>query len=90
MASIQRLPSGKWRALIRKKGITPISATFETEKLAKTFAKEKERQLEEIKATGRTAAPKGSTVAHYIDDYLDYIQRGGTLQRSFLFIYKAV
>ncbi|KHL75778.1 hypothetical protein PpSQ1_03475 [Pseudomonas putida] len=54
MASIQRLPSGKWRALIRKKGITPISATFETEKLAK----ERERQLEEIKATDRTAAPR--------------------------------
>ncbi|WP_146011281.1 site-specific integrase [Pseudomonas sp. AD21] len=90
MASIHQLPSGKWRALIRKKGITPISATFMTEKLAKTFAKEKERQLEEIKATGRTAAPKGSTVAHYIDDYLDYIQRGRTLQRSALFIYKAL
>ncbi len=58
MASIHQLPSGKWRALIRKKGITPISATFVTEKLAKTFAKEKERQLEEIKATGRTAAPR--------------------------------
>ena len=90
MASIQQLPSGKWRALIRKKGITPISATFETEKLAKAFAKEKERQLEEIRATGRTSAPKGSTVAHYIDDYLDYIQRGRTLQRSALFIYSAL
>lgn len=90
LASIHQLPSGKWRALIRKKGITPISATFATEKLAKAYAKEKERQLEEIKATGRTAAPKGSTVAHYIDDYLDYIQQGRTLQRSALFIYRAL
>ena len=36
------------------------------------------------------AAPKGSTVGHYIDDYLDYIQPGRTLQRSALFIYKAL
>ena len=90
MASFQKLPSGNWRVLIRAKGHKAISATFSTEKLAKAFAKEKERQLEEIKATGRTAAPKGSTVAHYIDDYLDYIQRGRTLQRSALYIYKAL
>ncbi|WDU60792.1 hypothetical protein LRS56_18210 [Pseudomonas poae] len=90
MASIQKLPSGNWRVLIRSKGHKAISETFTTEKLAKAFAKEKARQLEEIKATGRAAAPKGSTVAHYIDDYLDYIQQGRTLQRSALFIYKAL
>ncbi|MDI3356794.1 site-specific integrase [Pseudomonas sp. UYIF39] len=90
MASFQKLPSGNWRVLIRAKGHKSISATFSSEKLAKAFAKEKERQLEEIKATGRTAAPKGSTVAHYIDDYLNYIQHGRTLQRSALFIYKAL
>lgn len=90
MASISKLPSGSWRALIRVKGHKAISATFSSEKLAKAFAKEKERQLEEIKATGRAAAPKGSTVGHYIDAYLDYIQPGRTLQRSALFIYKAL
>lgn len=90
MASIQKLPSGNWRVLIRSKGHKSISETFTTEKLAKAFAKEKARQLEEIKATGRAAAPKGSTVAHYIDDYLDYIQQGRTLQRSALFIYKTL
>lgn len=90
MASFQKLPSGNWRVLIRAKGHKPISAKFSSEKLAKAFAKEKERQLEEIKATGRTAAPKGSTVGHYIDAYLDYIQPGRTLQRSALFIYKAL
>lgn len=90
MASFQKLPSGNWRVLIRAKNHKAISATFSTEKLAKAFAKEKERQLEEIKATGRTKAPKGSTVGHYIDDYLDYIQHGRTLQRSALFIYSAL
>lgn len=90
MASISKLPSGSWRALIRVKGHKAISRTFSSEKLAKAFAKEKERQLEEIKATGRAAAPKGSTVGHYIDAYLDYIQPGRTLQRSALFIYKAL
>jgi integrase len=90
MASFQQLPSGNWRVLIRAKGHKTISSTFSSEKLAKAFAKEKGRQLEEIKATGRTAAPKGSTLGHYIDDYLDYIQPGRTLQRSALFIYKAL
>ncbi|WP_426204030.1 tyrosine-type recombinase/integrase [Pseudomonas sp. TWP3-1] len=90
MASLQQLPSGNWRVLIRVKGHKTISSTFSSEKLAKAFAKEKGRQLEEIKATGRTAAPKGSTVGHYIDDYLDYIQPGRTLQRSALFIYSAL
>lgn len=90
MASFQQLPSGNWRVLIRVKGHKTISSTFSSEKLAKAFAKEKGRQLEEIKATGRTAAPKGSTVGHYIDDYLDYIQPGRTLQRSALFIYSAL
>lgn len=90
MASISKLASGNWRALIRVKGHKAISATFSSEKLAKAFAKEKERQLEEVKATGRLTAPKGSTVGHYIDAYLEYIQLGRTLQRSALFIYKAL
>lgn len=90
MASIQKLPSGNWRVLIRSKGHKAISETFTTEKLAKAFAKEKARQLEEIKATGRAAAPKGTTVGHYIDEYLEHIQHGRPLQRSALFIYKAL
>lgn len=90
MASIQKLPSGNWRVLIRSKGHKAISETFTTQKLAEAFAKDKARQLEEIKATGRTAAPKGSTVGHYIDEYLEHIQPGRTLQRSALFVYKAL
>ena len=90
MASIQKLPSGNWRVLIRSKGHKAISETFTTEKLAKAFAKEKARQLEEIRATGRTAAPKGTTVGHYIDEYVEHIQHGRPLQRSALFIYKAL
>jgi integrase len=90
MASIQKLPSGNWRVLIRSKGHKAISETFTTKKLAETFAKDKARQLEEIKATGRTVAPKGSTVGYYIDEYLEHIQPGRTLQRSALFIYKAL
>lgn len=90
MASIQKLPSGSWRALIRVKGHRPVSGTFSTKRLAMDFAEEKERQLEEIRATGKMVAPDGTTVAHYIDDYLEYIQNGRTLQRSALFIYKSL
>lgn len=90
MASIQLLPSGNWRALIRVKGCKPISETFSSKKLAKKFADDKERQLEEIRATGKMEAQDGTTVEHYIDDYLEYIQTGRTLQRSALFTYKAL
>jgi integrase len=90
MASIQKLPSGSWRALIRVKGHKPVSGTFSTKRLALDFAEEKERQMEEVRATGKMAAPHGTTVAHYIDDYLEYIQNGRALQRSALFIYKAL
>ena len=90
MASIQQLPSGNWRALIRVKCHQPISETFSSKKLAKEFAANKERQLEEIRATGKTEPKDGTTVAHYIDDYLEYIQNGRVLQRSALFIYKAL
>lgn len=90
MASIQLLPSGNWRVLIRVKGHKPISETFSSKKLAATFAKDKERHLEELRATGKIEAKDGATVAHYIDDYLEYIQNGRTLQRSAIFIYKAL
>jgi len=90
MASIQQLPSDNWRVLIRKKGHKTISETFADVKLARKFAKEKAKQLEEIKATGKISAPKDSTVAHYIDDYLEHIQPGRTLQRSALFTLKAL
>lgn len=90
MASIQKLKSGNYRALIRVKGHKAISGTFSSKRLAMDFAAEKERQLEEIRATGKMSPPAGSTVGHYIDDYLEYIQTGRALQRSALFIYKAL
>lgn len=81
MASIH----GNWRVPIRSHGHKAISETFTTEKLALAFAKEKARQLEEIKATGKPAAPKATTVDHYIDEYLEHLQHGRPLQRSAFF-----
>jgi integrase len=85
MASITELPSGSWRVQIRRKGHKPINETFSTEKLAKAFAKKKETQLEQIKATGGIKPEKGLTFADCIDDYLSNSRE---LQRSAMAIYK--
>lgn len=85
MASVTELPSGSWRVQIRRKGHKPINETFSTEKLAKAFAKKKEAQLEQIKATGGIKPEKGLTFADCIDDYLENSRE---LQRSAMAIYK--
>lgn len=85
MASITELPSGSWRVQIRRKGHKPISETFSTEKLATAFAKKKETQLEQIKATGGIKPEKGLKFADCIDDYL---ANSREFQRSAMAIYK--
>lgn len=85
MASVTELPSGSWRVQIRRKGHKPINETFSTERLAKAFAKKKETQLEQIKATGGIKPEKGLTFADCIDDYL---ANSRELQRSAMAIYK--
>lgn len=85
MASVTELPSGSWRVQIRRKGHKPINETFSTERLANAFAKKKEAQLEQIKATGGIKPEKGLTLADCIDDYL---ANSRELQRSAMAIYK--
>lgn len=85
MASVTELPSGSWRVQIRRKGHQPINETFSTEKLAKAFARKKEAQLEQIKATGGVKPEKGLTLADCIDNYL---ANSRTLQRSAMSVYK--
>lgn len=87
--SVTQIKSGSWRAMIRRKDMKPVNQTFPSEKLAIAWAKEKVRQLDEVRATGKMTAPRGATVADYIDDYLTFME-GRQLQRSALFVYASL
>ena len=75
MASIQRLPSGKWRALIRKAGVTK-SSTFIRKADAAAWAAGIEASISS--ATGTVRAPAGMTLARVISAYLDQVPAGKT------------
>lgn len=75
MASITKLPSGKWRALIRKRGSKPLSGTFEKKKDAEAWARAEEIKLDSIKKHGKASTPKGSTFADFIDKYVEETER---------------
>jgi integrase len=75
MASIQRLPSGKWRALIRKAGVTK-SSTFIRKADATAWAAGIESSISS--ATGTVRAPAGMTLARVISAYLDQVPAGKT------------
>lgn len=46
MAYIRKLPSGRWQASIRKKGIMPVSKTFRTKAAADSWARERESEID--------------------------------------------
>lgn len=71
MASITKLPSGKWRALIRKRGSKPISGTFEKKKEAEAWARNEELKIDSIVKFGKAETPKGSTFPDFIDKYVE-------------------
>ena len=66
MASILRIGSS-WRALVRKSG-HQHSKTFATQKAAKDWAANIEREIEELKSTGHMQ-PRGISLGDLIDRY---------------------
>lgn len=46
MATLRQLPAGRWQAMIRKSGVKPISKTFRTKEMARTWARRKEDEME--------------------------------------------
>ena len=58
MASFSQLPSGKWRAQIRRAGMYR-AATFATKREAKDWATQIEAQASHIAAGGYAPVPKG-------------------------------
>lgn len=70
MAAFSQLPSGKWRAQIRKAGVYR-NATFDTKREAKSWADGQESQINHIAASGVAPIPKGATVADLIEKYTE-------------------
>lgn len=70
MPTFSQLPSGKWRAQVRRAGIYR-AATFPTKREAQTWATQIEAQAHHIAAGGFAPVPKGATVADLIDKYTE-------------------
>lgn len=68
MATLTQLPSGKWRAQVRKGGLYK-NATFALKRDAEAWAKKIEVQTSHIIATGYQPVPERYTVADLIDGY---------------------
>lgn len=68
MPTLSQLPSGKWRAQVRRSGMYR-AATFATKREAKDWAMAVESQLGHVAASGFAPIPKAATVADLIDKY---------------------
>lgn len=73
MASITKIGSGNYRALIRKAGFKTMSATFKRQSDAKKWAAAQELKLESIRHNGRAAPPVGSTFPDFIRKYIEEV-----------------
>ncbi|WP_167772673.1 tyrosine-type recombinase/integrase [Ramlibacter henchirensis] len=74
MPTFSQLPSGKWRAQVRRAGLYR-AATFATKREARDWATGIEAQSHHIAAGGFAPAPKGATVGDLIDKYQETLAR---------------
>ncbi len=74
MATFTHLPSGKWRAQVRKAGIYK-AATFTLKREAQAWATEIEAQANHVAAGGYAPVPKTATVADLIDKYIEHFTK---------------
>lgn len=81
MAAFQQLPSGKWRALVRRGGVSK-TATFPLKRDAQAWATQIEAQLGSMQITGYQTIPTGYTLGNLITSYLKDVAPEG---RSKLF-----
>lgn len=81
MATYQKLPSGKWRAQVRK-GEIYRGKTFTFKRDAEAWAKQIEIQAEHIAATGYQPVPDGYTVGNLIDGYALECNMGGRTKQA--------
>ncbi|MGF6526033.1 tyrosine-type recombinase/integrase [Variovorax sp. PvP013] len=89
MASFSQLPSGKWRAQIRRGGFYR-AATFPLKRDAEAWAKGIESQAHQVVASGYAQPPKGSTLAELIDLYIEmHAKEAGRTKAATLAMLKA-
>jgi len=81
MATITKLPSGKWRAQVRKGGMYR-GETFTLKRDAQAWAKQIEVQAEHIVASGYQPVPEGYSVGDLIDGYALECNMGGRTKQA--------
>lgn len=73
MASITKLPSGNFRALVRLAGSKPQSATFSKKSEAVAWAKAVESKHKHIRYSGAAPVPAGSRFGDFLAVYVDEV-----------------
>lgn len=81
MATYQKLPSGKWRAQVRRGKFTGERRSHLNGD-AEAWAKQIEVQAEHIAATGFQPVPDGYTVGELIDGYDLECNMGGRTKQA--------
>src|SRR5471030_1782349 len=76
MATFSKLPSGKWRAQVRKGGISK-GETFTLKRDSEAWARKVELQVEHVVANGYKPVPDGYSLADLIDSYALECNMGG-------------
>ena len=74
MATFSHLPSGKWRAQVRRSGLYR-NATFAKKREAEAWAAGIEAQAHHIAASGFAPIPKGATLEMLIEKYLEIVAK---------------
>jgi len=81
MATLTKLPSGKWRAQVRRAGLYRAQ-TFTLKRDADAWAKQIEVQAEHVIATGYQPVPEGYSVGDLIDGYGQECSMGGKTKQA--------
>ena len=81
MATFTQLPSGKWRAQVRKGGMYR-GETFTFKRDAQAWARQVELQAEHIVASGYQPVPEGYHVSDLIDGYALECNMGGRTKQA--------
>ena len=81
MATLTKLPSGKWRAQVRRAGLYRAQ-TFTLKRDADAWAKQIEVQAEHVIATGYQPVPDGYSVGDLIDGYAQECNMGGRTKQA--------
>jgi integrase len=70
VATFSQLPSGKWRAQVRRHGVYR-AASFDTKREARDWSTQIESQAQHVAASGFAPIPKGATLGDLIDKYIE-------------------